>query len=114
MTLICKGHIEHTGKPLNVTWAKENGHLPKMSTNVNGKLFLPSVTMDDAGTYVCSGANGIYTMMDSADLYVRMPGDVDILIEPSYPHATEGEQLQLNCIVRLPGYVTEWTKEGGR
>lgn len=113
VTLACNARTRLQGNPLNVTWSRENGQLPKTSSVMNGILFIASVTTADSGTYICSATDGYYSIVDRAEVQITSPEEADIQIEPFYPEATEGEDLQVNCFVRQPGYIITWTKLDG-
>ena len=81
---------------------------------MNGILFIASVTPADSGTYVCSATDGFFSLVDKAELHILSPEVADIEIEPFYPDAFEGEDLQVTCFVQKPGYKPIWSKSNDR
>ncbi|XP_035997428.1 basement membrane-specific heparan sulfate proteoglycan core protein isoform X6 [Fundulus heteroclitus] len=82
-----------------------------------GTLFIPSVKMSDAGTYMCVGSNSVGS--NSAPIRVAVirpePAFSGVTIHPSIADVQEGQSLELNCFPpgNPPPRVT-WTRAGGQ
>uniref|UniRef100_A0A3Q2QD42 Heparan sulfate proteoglycan 2 n=1 Tax=Fundulus heteroclitus TaxID=8078 RepID=A0A3Q2QD42_FUNHE len=106
-----------TGSPTpKLTWLKNGGQLPPQRTDI-GTLFIPSVKMSDAGTYMCVGSNSVGS--NSAPIRVAVirpePAFSGVTIHPSIADVQEGQSLELNCFPpgNPPPRVT-WTRAGGQ
>ncbi|PNJ27285.1 HSPG2 isoform 4 [Pongo abelii] len=106
-----------------VTWHKRGGNLPARH-QVHGPLLrLNQVSPADSGEYSCqvTGSSGTLEASVHVTIEPSSPGPIPapglaqpIYIEASSSHVTEGQTLDLNCVV--PGQAhaqVTWYKRGG-
>ncbi|XP_027764587.1 basement membrane-specific heparan sulfate proteoglycan core protein, partial [Empidonax traillii] len=108
--------------PTTVTWYKRGGSLP-IGHQVSGtRLRIPQVTAADSGEYVCRVTSGgvtqetslIVTIDDGASPSHSSAITPPIRIESSASSVTEGQTLDLDCLVAGEGQATiTWYKRGG-
>ncbi|XP_064586428.1 basement membrane-specific heparan sulfate proteoglycan core protein isoform X2 [Zonotrichia leucophrys gambelii] len=108
--------------PTTVTWYKRGGSLP-VGHQVSGtRLRIPQVTAADSGEYVCRVTSGGITQetslivtIDDGDNPSHSTGITPpIRIESSASSVTEGQTLDLDCMVAGQGQATiTWYKRGG-
>ncbi|KAM4758608.1 basement membrane-specific heparan sulfate proteoglycan core protein isoform 5-T5 [Cyanocitta cristata] len=77
-------------------------------------LVIPAVTAADGGIYLCVGTSAVGTARAAIEVAV-VPGVAPpVRIESSSPSVTEGQTLDLDCVVAGPGSATvTWYKRGG-
>ncbi|XP_014117185.1 PREDICTED: basement membrane-specific heparan sulfate proteoglycan core protein isoform X3 [Pseudopodoces humilis] len=108
--------------PTTVTWYKRGGSLP-VGHQVSGtRLRIPQVTAADSGEYVCRVTSGGVTQetslivtIDDGDTPSHSTGITPpIRIESSASSVTEGQTLDLDCVVAGQGQaIITWYKRGG-
>ncbi|KAM9115672.1 basement membrane-specific heparan sulfate proteoglycan core protein isoform 4-T4 [Pangshura tecta] len=107
--------------PATVTWYKRGGSLPASHQVSGSYLRIPQVLAADSGEYVCRVSTG--TMVQEASVIVTISSAGSsyssgmappIRIESSSSSVTEGQTLDLHCLVtgQAPATVT-WYKRGG-
>uniref|UniRef100_A0A8C5F0B5 Heparan sulfate proteoglycan 2 n=1 Tax=Gopherus evgoodei TaxID=1825980 RepID=A0A8C5F0B5_9SAUR len=107
--------------PATITWYKRGGSLPASHQVSGSYLRIPQVLAADAGEYVCRVSTG--TMVQEASVIVTISSTGSsyssgmrppIWIEQSSSSVTEGQTLDLKCLVtgQAPATVT-WYKRGG-
>ncbi|XP_050787084.1 basement membrane-specific heparan sulfate proteoglycan core protein isoform X2 [Gopherus flavomarginatus] len=107
--------------PATITWYKRGGSLPASHQVSGSYLRIPQVLAADAGEYVCRVSTG--TMVQEASVIVTISSTGSsyssgmrppIWIEQSSSSVTEGQTLDLKCLVtgQTPATVT-WYKRGG-
>uniref|UniRef100_A0A452GNE6 Uncharacterized protein n=1 Tax=Gopherus agassizii TaxID=38772 RepID=A0A452GNE6_9SAUR len=101
--------------PATITWYKRGGSLPASHQVSGSYLRIPQVLAADAGEYVCRVSTG--TMVQEASVIVTISTSgmrPPIWIEQSSSSVTEGQTLDLKCLVtgQAPATVT-WYKRGG-
>ncbi|XP_040389437.1 basement membrane-specific heparan sulfate proteoglycan core protein isoform X14 [Cygnus olor] len=107
-----------SGSPTaTISWEKQGGSLPPQSRSERtdiATLLIPSITVADGGIYLCVGTSAAGTARASIEVVV-VPGAVPpVRIESSSPSVTEGQTLDLDCMVAGSGHVTvTWYKRGG-
>ncbi|XP_017695325.1 PREDICTED: basement membrane-specific heparan sulfate proteoglycan core protein, partial [Lepidothrix coronata] len=107
-----------SGSPTaTITWEKQGGTLPPQSRAEHGDiatLVIPAVTAADGGVYLCVGTSAAGTARAAIEVAV-VPGTAPpVRIESSSPSVTEGQTLDLDCVVAGPGSATVvWYKRGG-
>ncbi|XP_031987364.1 basement membrane-specific heparan sulfate proteoglycan core protein isoform X3 [Corvus moneduloides] len=107
-----------SGSPTaTITWEKQGGTLPPQSRTEHGDiatLVIPTVTVADGGIYLCVGTSAVGTARAAIEVAV-VPGVAPpVHIESSSPSVTEGQTLDLDCVVAGPGSATvTWYKRGG-
>ncbi|XP_017588192.1 PREDICTED: basement membrane-specific heparan sulfate proteoglycan core protein [Corvus brachyrhynchos] len=107
-----------SGSPAaTITWEKQGGTLPPQSRTEHGDiatLVIPTVTVADGGIYLCVGTSAVGTARAAIEVAV-VPGVAPpVRIESSSPSVTEGQTLDLDCVVAGPGSATvTWYKRGG-
>ncbi|XP_041878083.1 basement membrane-specific heparan sulfate proteoglycan core protein isoform X3 [Corvus kubaryi] len=107
-----------SGSPTaTITWEKQGGTLPPQSRTEHGDiatLVIPTVTVADGGIYLCVGTSAVGTARAAIEVAV-VPGVAPpVRIESSSPSVTEGQTLDLDCVVAGPGSATvTWYKRGG-
>ncbi|XP_075629462.1 basement membrane-specific heparan sulfate proteoglycan core protein isoform X7 [Balearica regulorum gibbericeps] len=108
--------------PATVTWYKRGGSLPAGHQVSGTRLRIPRVTAADSGEYVCRVTSGgitqetslIVTIDDGADPAHPTGVTPPIRIESSASSVTEGQTLDLDCLVAGQGQATiTWYKRGG-
>ncbi|XP_050838438.1 basement membrane-specific heparan sulfate proteoglycan core protein isoform X6 [Serinus canaria] len=100
-----------------ITWEKQGGTLPPQSRAEHGDiatLVIPAVTAADGGIYLCVGTSAAGTAHAAIEVAV-VPGVAPpVRIESSSPSVTEGQTLDLDCVVAGPSSATvTWYKRGG-
>ncbi|KAL9825380.1 LOW QUALITY PROTEIN: basement membrane-specific heparan sulfate proteoglycan core protein [Geothlypis trichas] len=100
-----------------ITWEKQGGTLPPQSRTEHGDiatLVIPAVTVADGGIYLCVGTSAAGTARAAIEVAV-VPGVAPpVRIESSSPSVTEGQTLDLDCVVAGPSSATvTWYKRGG-
>ncbi|XP_061235502.1 basement membrane-specific heparan sulfate proteoglycan core protein isoform X3 [Neopsephotus bourkii] len=107
-----------SGSPTaTITWEKQGGTLPPQSRTEHGDiatLVIPTVTAADGGIYLCVGTSAAGTARAAIEVVV-VPGSAPpVRIESSSPSVTEGQTLDLDCVVAGAGATTvTWYKRGG-
>ncbi|XP_043765072.1 basement membrane-specific heparan sulfate proteoglycan core protein isoform X5 [Cervus elaphus] len=101
-----------------ITWRKEGGSLPPQAraerTDI-ATLLIPAITAADAGFYLCVATSPAGTAQARIQVVV-LPGATTppVRIESSSPSVTEGQTLDLNCVVAgLAHTQIAWYKRGG-
>uniref|UniRef100_A0A452GNG7 Uncharacterized protein n=1 Tax=Gopherus agassizii TaxID=38772 RepID=A0A452GNG7_9SAUR len=105
-----------------VTWYKRGGSLPASHQVSGSRLRIPQVSAADSGEYVCRVSTGavtqeaalVITIEDSTSPSYSSGMAPPIRIESSSSSITEGQTLELQCLVagQAPAIVT-WYKRGG-
>ncbi|XP_032087651.1 basement membrane-specific heparan sulfate proteoglycan core protein isoform X2 [Thamnophis elegans] len=102
-----------------ITWEKEGGSLPPQShserTDIS-TLVIPSITAADGGVYLCVGSSPMGVGRARIEVaVVQVPGVSPMVkIEPSSSSVTEGQSLDLNCVVAgHPTASVTWYRRGG-
>ncbi|XP_030319283.1 basement membrane-specific heparan sulfate proteoglycan core protein [Calypte anna] len=112
--LYCRGS---GSPPATLTWEKQGGTLPAQARTEDGDiatLLLPAVTADDAGIYFCVGTSATGTARAAIQVAVVAGSAPPVRIESSSPSVTEGQSLDLDCLVAGSGPATvTWYKRGG-
>ncbi|KAK6966048.1 basement membrane-specific heparan sulfate proteoglycan core protein, partial [Biomphalaria glabrata] len=92
-----------------ITWRRPNRQpLPPGSRVSNGVLYIPRITPEYAGEYICSLANDFQTV------FITVTVTSNLVISPSSTRVRAGASLRLSC--QLGGsypYTVEWSKEDG-
>ncbi|XP_030363786.1 basement membrane-specific heparan sulfate proteoglycan core protein isoform X1 [Strigops habroptila] len=107
-----------SGSPTaTITWEKQGGTLPPQSRTEHADiatLVIPAVTAADGGIYLCVGTSAAGTARAAIEVVV-VPGSAPPMrIESSSPSVTEGQTLDLDCVVAGAGATTvTWYKRGG-
>ncbi|OXB50999.1 hypothetical protein ASZ78_011670, partial [Callipepla squamata] len=105
-----------------VTWYKRGGSLPARHQVSGSRLRLLRVTAADSGEYVCRVSNGATTKEASVMVTIQPSGAgsyssggmTPLRIESSSSTVTEGQTLDLNCVIASPAQATvTWYKRGG-
>uniref|UniRef100_A0A8I6ASH2 Basement membrane-specific heparan sulfate proteoglycan core protein n=1 Tax=Rattus norvegicus TaxID=10116 RepID=A0A8I6ASH2_RAT len=107
--------------PHTITWYKRGGSLPSRHQIVGSRLRIPQVTPADSGEYVCHVSNGVGSQETSLIVTIESRGPSHVpsvsppmRIETSSPTVTEGQTLDLNCVVvGRPQATITWYKRGG-
>ncbi|ELW68518.1 Basement membrane-specific heparan sulfate proteoglycan core protein [Tupaia chinensis] len=103
-----------------ITWKKEGGSLPPQAryerTDI-ATLLIPAITADNAGFYVCVATSPAGTAQARIQVVVLPASGAStppVTIESSSPSVTEGQTLDLSCVVAgpAPAQIT-WYKRGG-
>ncbi|XP_068395211.1 basement membrane-specific heparan sulfate proteoglycan core protein isoform X3 [Eschrichtius robustus] len=103
-----------------ITWRKEGGSLPPQAraerTDI-ATLLIPAITTADAGFYLCVATSPAGTAQARIQVVV-LPAlgasTPPVRIESSSPSVTEGQTLDLNCMVTgLAHTQITWYKRGG-
>ncbi|XP_036699513.1 basement membrane-specific heparan sulfate proteoglycan core protein isoform X6 [Balaenoptera musculus] len=103
-----------------ITWRKEGGSLPPQAraerTDI-ATLLIPAITTADAGFYLCVATSPAGTAQARIQVVV-LPAlgasTPPVRIESSSPSVTEGQTLDLNCMVTgLAHAQITWYKRGG-
>ncbi|EMP24866.1 Basement membrane-specific heparan sulfate proteoglycan core protein, partial [Chelonia mydas] len=102
-----------------ITWEKQGGSLPPQSRSEHtdiATLVIPSITAADSGVYLCIGTSPAGVGSARIEVVVLRASGVEppIRIEASSSSVTEGQTLDLNCLIagQAPATVT-WYKRGG-
>ncbi|XP_064381762.1 basement membrane-specific heparan sulfate proteoglycan core protein isoform X6 [Dromaius novaehollandiae] len=103
-----------------VTWYKRGGPLPAGHQVSGTRLRIPQVSAADSGEYVCrvtaAGVTQESSLVVTIDDGAAYPSSVapPVRIESSASSVTEGQTLDLNCVVAGQGQATvTWYKRGG-
>ncbi|XP_062486113.1 basement membrane-specific heparan sulfate proteoglycan core protein isoform X6 [Pezoporus occidentalis] len=107
-----------SGSPTaTITWEKQGGTLPPQSRTEHGDittLVIPAVTAADGGIYLCVGTSAAGTARAAIEVVVVPGSSPPVRIESSSPSVTEGQTLDLDCVVAGAGATTvTWHKRGG-
>uniref|UniRef100_A0A4X2M3Y0 Basement membrane-specific heparan sulfate proteoglycan core protein n=1 Tax=Vombatus ursinus TaxID=29139 RepID=A0A4X2M3Y0_VOMUR len=119
-TQVQEGHIvrlncQVTGNPPHrIVWTKEGGALPAKARVEHTMLFIPDAAAADAGVYVCS-SNTLTGSAQARMEVVIVPGTVPAMrIESSSPSVTEGQTVDLNCVITGHAHAqVTWYRRGG-
>ncbi|KAF2975280.1 hypothetical protein EK904_000352, partial [Melospiza melodia maxima] len=77
-------------------------------------LVIPAVTPADGGIYLCVGTSAAGTAHAAIEVAVVPGAAPPVRIESSSPSVTEGQTLDLDCVVAGPSSATvSWYKRGG-
>ncbi|CAJ0956027.1 unnamed protein product [Ranitomeya imitator] len=101
-----------------ISWRKQHGVLsPKARTERTdiATLLIPSVTVADAGTYLCVGTNSAGSTHKQIEVIVvpASPAAPLLRIEPSADTMLEGQTVELNCVVATyPHAAVTWHRPG--
>ncbi|XP_036888870.1 basement membrane-specific heparan sulfate proteoglycan core protein isoform X6 [Sturnira hondurensis] len=103
-----------------ITWRKEGGSLPPQAqpehTDI-ATLLIPDITTADAGFYLCvatSPAGTAQARIEVVVLSASGTSSLPVRIESSSPSVTEGQTLDLNCVVAgVAQTQVTWYKRGG-
>uniref|UniRef100_A0A8C7C947 Basement membrane-specific heparan sulfate proteoglycan core protein n=1 Tax=Neovison vison TaxID=452646 RepID=A0A8C7C947_NEOVI len=101
-----------------ITWRKEGGNLPPQARSERtdiATLLIPAITAADAGFYLCVATSPAGTAQARIQVVV-LPGasSPPVRIESSSPSVTEGQTLDLNCVVAGLAHASiTWYKRGG-
>ncbi|XP_074831677.1 basement membrane-specific heparan sulfate proteoglycan core protein isoform X3 [Carettochelys insculpta] len=104
--------------PATVTWYRRGGALPARHQVSGFRLRIPQVSAADSGEYVCRVSSGAGSREASIPVTVQhrpsFPHAPPMQIESSSSTVTEGQSLDLNCLImgQSPATVT-WYKRGG-
>ncbi|KAF2988516.1 hypothetical protein EK904_000105, partial [Melospiza melodia maxima] len=105
-----------------VTWYKRGGALPAKHQVSGTRLRIPQVTAADSGEYVCRVTSGgathetslIVTIQTGAGSSYAVGVTPPVRIETSSAAVTEGQTLDLNCMVAGQGHPqVTWYRRGG-
>ncbi|XP_053865478.1 basement membrane-specific heparan sulfate proteoglycan core protein isoform X4 [Malaclemys terrapin pileata] len=104
--------------PATVTWYKRGGSLPARHQVSGSHLRISQVSAADSGEYVCRVSIGASSREASIPVTVQhsagSPHAPPIHIESSSSAVTEGQSLDLNCLVPVQSPATVmWYKRGG-
>ncbi|XP_040441615.1 LOW QUALITY PROTEIN: basement membrane-specific heparan sulfate proteoglycan core protein [Falco naumanni] len=107
-----------SGSPTaTITWEKQGGTLPPQSRAEHADiatLVIPAVTAADGGIYLCVGTSTAGTARAAIEVAVVPALAPPVRIESSSPSVTEGQTLDLDCLVAGSGPATVmWYKRGG-
>ncbi|XP_020951152.1 basement membrane-specific heparan sulfate proteoglycan core protein isoform X14 [Sus scrofa] len=104
-----------------ITWRKEGGSLPPQARSERtdiATLLIPAITTADAGFYLCVATSPAGTAQARIQVVVLPASGASspppVRIESSSPSVTEGQTLDLNCVVTGLAYTqVTWYKRGG-
>ncbi|XP_047648303.1 basement membrane-specific heparan sulfate proteoglycan core protein isoform X10 [Phacochoerus africanus] len=104
-----------------ITWRKEGGSLPPQARSERtdiATLLIPAITTADAGFYLCVATSPAGTAQARIQVVVLPASGASspppVRIESSSPSVTEGQTLDLNCVVTgLAHTQVTWYKRGG-
>ncbi|KAM8788626.1 basement membrane-specific heparan sulfate proteoglycan core protein isoform 1-T1 [Rhynchonycteris naso] len=103
-----------------ISWRKEGGSLPPQARSERtdiATLLIPAITTADAGFYLCvatSPAGTAQARIQVVVLSASGASSLPVRIESSSPSVTEGQTLDLNCVVAgLPQAQVTWYKREG-
>ncbi|XP_063173518.1 basement membrane-specific heparan sulfate proteoglycan core protein isoform X2 [Candoia aspera] len=102
-----------------ITWEKQGGSLPPQSHSERtdiATLVIPSITAADGGVYLCVGSSLMGVGRARIEVVVIRASGVSpvVKIEPSSSSVTEGQSLDLNCVVAgHPAASVTWYRRGG-
>ncbi|XP_044138378.1 basement membrane-specific heparan sulfate proteoglycan core protein isoform X4 [Bufo gargarizans] len=101
-----------------ISWRKQDGILPPQAhterTDI-ATLLIPSITVADAGTYLCVGTNSAGSSQRQIEVIVVKASSAAPLvrIEPSSDNVLEGQTVELNCVVAsYPQATVTWHRPG--
>ncbi|XP_058532481.1 basement membrane-specific heparan sulfate proteoglycan core protein isoform X2 [Ochotona princeps] len=103
-----------------ITWKKEGGSLPPQARSERtdiATLLIPAITAADAGFYLCVATSPAGTAQARIQVVVlTASGDHSpppVRIESSSPSVTEGQTLDLNCVVAGSAHAQiTWYRRG--
>uniref|UniRef100_G1TN89 Basement membrane-specific heparan sulfate proteoglycan core protein n=1 Tax=Oryctolagus cuniculus TaxID=9986 RepID=G1TN89_RABIT len=103
-----------------ITWRKEGGSLPPQARSERtdiATLLIPAITAADAGFYLCVATSPAGTAQARIQVVVlTASGDSSpppVRIESSSPSVTEGQTLDLNCVVAGSAHTqVTWYRRG--
>ncbi|XP_073426230.1 basement membrane-specific heparan sulfate proteoglycan core protein isoform X4 [Dendrobates tinctorius] len=101
-----------------ISWRKQHGILPPKARTERtdiATLLIPSITVTDAGTYLCVGTNSAGSTQKQIEVIVvpASPAAPLLRIEPSADTVLEGQTVELKCIVTdYPQAVVTWHRPG--
>ncbi|XP_077116592.1 basement membrane-specific heparan sulfate proteoglycan core protein isoform X4 [Ranitomeya variabilis] len=101
-----------------ISWRKQHGILPPKARTERtdiATLLIPSVTVADAGTYLCVGTNSAGSTHKQIEVVVvpASPAAPLLRIEPSADTVLEGQTVELNCVVATyPQAAVTWHRPG--
>ncbi|XP_046324592.1 basement membrane-specific heparan sulfate proteoglycan core protein isoform X2 [Marmota monax] len=103
-----------------ITWRKEGGSLPPQARSERtdiATLLIPAITAADAGFYLCvatSPAGSAQARIQVVVLSASGASSLPVRIESSSPTVTEGQPLDLTCVVAGVAHTqVTWYKRGG-
>ncbi|XP_038319304.1 basement membrane-specific heparan sulfate proteoglycan core protein isoform X13 [Canis lupus familiaris] len=103
-----------------ITWRKEGGSLPPQARSERAEiatLLIPAITAADAGFYLCVATSPAGTAQARIQVVVLPASGASsppVRIESSSPTVTEGQTLDLNCVVAGLAHTSiTWYKRGG-
>nr|XP_054952810.1 basement membrane-specific heparan sulfate proteoglycan core protein isoform X2 [Pan paniscus] len=103
-----------------ITWRKEGGSLPPQARSERtdiATLLIPAITTADAGFYLCVATSPAGTAQARIQVVVLSASDASpppVKIESSSPSVTEGQTLDLNCVVAGSAHAqVTWYRRGG-
>nr|XP_035965222.1 basement membrane-specific heparan sulfate proteoglycan core protein isoform X14 [Halichoerus grypus] len=103
-----------------ITWRKEGGSLPPQARSERtdiATLLIPAITAADAGFYLCVATSSAGTAQARIQVVVLPASGASsppVRIESSSPSVTEGQTLDLNCVVAGLAHTSiTWYKRGG-
>uniref|UniRef100_A0A8C7BYP0 Basement membrane-specific heparan sulfate proteoglycan core protein n=1 Tax=Neovison vison TaxID=452646 RepID=A0A8C7BYP0_NEOVI len=103
-----------------ITWRKEGGNLPPQARSERtdiATLLIPAITAADAGFYLCVATSPAGTAQARIQVVVLPASGASsppVRIESSSPSVTEGQTLDLNCVVAGLAHASiTWYKRGG-
>ncbi|XP_047579738.1 basement membrane-specific heparan sulfate proteoglycan core protein isoform X13 [Lutra lutra] len=103
-----------------ITWKKEGGSLPPQARSERtdiATLLIPAITAADAGFYLCVATSPAGTAQARIQVVVLPASGASsppVRIESSSPSVTEGQTLDLNCVVAGLAHTSiTWYKRGG-
>ncbi|XP_023578283.1 basement membrane-specific heparan sulfate proteoglycan core protein isoform X10 [Octodon degus] len=110
-----------TGVPTaTITWRKEGGSLPPQARSEHtdiSTLIIPATTPADSGFYLCVATSPLGTAQARIQVTVLSASGASsppVKIESSSPSVTEGQTLDLSCVVEgLAHTQITWYKRGG-
>uniref|UniRef100_A0A8C3FQN0 Heparan sulfate proteoglycan 2 n=1 Tax=Chrysemys picta bellii TaxID=8478 RepID=A0A8C3FQN0_CHRPI len=100
-----------------ITWEKQGGSLPPQSRSERtdiATLVIPSITAADSGVYLCIGTSPAGVGSARIEVVVLQGRAPPIHIESSSSAVTEGQSLDLNCLIPVQSPTTVmWYKREG-
>uniref|UniRef100_A0A7M4G0V1 Basement membrane-specific heparan sulfate proteoglycan core protein n=1 Tax=Crocodylus porosus TaxID=8502 RepID=A0A7M4G0V1_CROPO len=114
---VVAGHSQGT-----VLWYKRGGALPARHQVFGSRLHIPQISAADSGEYVCRVSNGagpkeasiLVTVARATDSSHPSSITPPIRIESSSSPVTEGQTLDLNCVIAQHSQApVKWYKRGG-
>ncbi|XP_032156611.1 basement membrane-specific heparan sulfate proteoglycan core protein isoform X9 [Sapajus apella] len=105
---------------VTITWRKEGGSLPPQARSEHTDiptLLIPAITTADAGFYLCVATSPAGTAQARIQVIVLSASDASpppVKIESSSPSVTEGQTLDLNCVVAGSAHAqVTWYRRAG-